>query len=70
MTVAASPARYENCVVEPGTGNELAVAGAESGVDVAAEPESGVEVAAEPELGVLAAAELDDAEADTGTPPT
>jgi len=60
ISVAASPARYENWVADPGTATELAVTGAELGAELAVEPES----------GVVPGAELEDADADTGAPLT
>lgn len=71
-TLAASPARNENWVAEPGTGAELTVTGVEAGVEagVATGAEAGVELAVDPESGVLTGAELDDADAETGPPLT
>ena len=40
--VAASPARYENWVVDPGTAAGLTVTGADAGVELAVEPDPGV----------------------------
>lgn len=67
-TLAASPARNENWVAEPGTGAELTVAGVGAGEVAGAE--AGVELAVDPESGVLDAVELDDADAESGAPLT
>lgn len=71
-TLAASPARNENWVAEPGTDAELTVTGVEAGVEagVGTGAEAGVELAVDPESGVLIGAELDDADAETGPPLT